>query len=114
MKRKRHTAEQIIQKLRESEADLAAGLSMGEICQKLGVSEATFSPYGERNQYGGMKAEAMKRLEALFELEPVWMYGLADNRALLLLMVYCYQLLLYYNWRRRRRVNHLKHLLDAW
>ena len=63
MKRRRHTPEQIVRKLRESEADLAAGLSIGQICQKLGVSEATFHRW--RNQYGGMKAEAMKRLKAL-------------------------------------------------
>ena len=63
MKRRRHTPEQIVRKLRESEADLAAGLSIGQICQKLGVSEATF--HRGRNQYGGMKAEAMKRLKAL-------------------------------------------------
>ena len=54
------------------------------------------------------------RLKGLFEMGPAWMYGLANNRALLLAMVYCYQLLLYYNWRRRRRLNHVKHLLDGW
>ena len=53
------------------------------------------------------------RLKALFELDTVWMYGLANNRALLLLMVYCYQLLLYWNWRHRRRLNHVKHFLDG-
>ena len=33
------------------------------VCQKLGVSEATFHRW--RNQYGGMKAEEMKRLKEL-------------------------------------------------
>ncbi len=54
------------------------------------------------------------RLKALFELDTVWMYGLANNRALLLLAVYCYQLLLYCNWKQRRRLNHVKQLLEAW
>ena len=54
------------------------------------------------------------RLKALFQMEPAWMYGLGNNRALLLLMVYCYQLLLYRNWRHHRRLNHVKHLLDGW
>jgi len=65
MKRTRHRPEQIIRKLRETEADLAAGLSIGEIARKLGISEATFHRW--RNQYGGMKAEEMKRLKALEE-----------------------------------------------
>jgi putative transposase len=63
MKRTRHTPEQIVRKLRDAEADLAAGRAIGEICQKLGVSEATFHRW--RTQYGGMKAREMKRLKAL-------------------------------------------------
>ena len=63
VKRKRHTPEEIIRKLRDAEADLAAGLEIGEICQELGVSEATFHRW--RNQYSGMKAEEMKRLKEL-------------------------------------------------
>jgi transposase-like protein len=63
MPRRRHTPEQIIRKLRESEAELAAGLTIGQICQKLGVTEQTF--YRWRNQYGGMKANEMKRLKEL-------------------------------------------------
>jgi transposase-like protein len=39
---KRHTAEQIIPKLRQAEADLGQGLSIAQVCQKLGVSENTF------------------------------------------------------------------------
>ena len=63
MPRKRHTAEEIIRKLRQADVDLSNGLEMGQVCQKLGVSEATFHRW--RNQYGGMKAEGMKRLKAL-------------------------------------------------
>ena len=62
-KRKRHTPEQIIRKLREADTMLAAGKDLGQICQALAVSEATFHRW--RNQYGGMKAEEAKRLKEL-------------------------------------------------
>jgi putative transposase len=63
MKQKRHQPTQIIGMLRDAEADLAAGLSIGQICQKLSISEGTFHRW--RNQYGGMKADEMKRLKEL-------------------------------------------------
>ena len=66
MKRTRHTPEQIIQKLREAEAMLAAGKTVAQVVQALGVSEPTFNRW--RSQYGGMKAEEAKRLKEL-ELE---------------------------------------------
>jgi hypothetical protein len=39
MPRKRHTSEQIIRKLRQAEADLAAGLTIGQVCQKLEIAD---------------------------------------------------------------------------
>ena len=63
MKRTRHTPEQIIAKLRQAEADLAGGDSIGQVCQKLGVSEQTF--YRWKKDYGGLKADALKRLKRL-------------------------------------------------
>src|SRR6476646_4276213 len=60
---KRHTAEQIIPKLRQAEADLAQGLGPAQVCQRLGVSEQTLHRW--RNQYGGMKADEAKRLKEL-------------------------------------------------
>ncbi len=63
MKRTRHSPEQIIAKLREADARLASGVSIGQVCQQLGVSEATFHRW--RNQYGGMKAGEAKRLKEL-------------------------------------------------
>ncbi|MEX0775081.1 MAG: hypothetical protein WD042_05130 [Phycisphaeraceae bacterium] len=35
MSGKRHSAEQVIQKLRESDALLAGGASVGQVCQRL-------------------------------------------------------------------------------
>jgi transposase-like protein len=65
MKRKKHTPDQIIALLRDTQADLAAGLSIAQVCQKIGVSEQTYHRW--KSQYGGMKAEAMKELKALQE-----------------------------------------------
>lgn len=66
MKRKRHGPDQIITKLREADAMLGTGASIGQVCQRLEVSEQTF--YRWRSQYGGMKAEEARRLKEL-ELE---------------------------------------------
>ena len=63
MKGKKHNPEQIIKKLREADAMLAGGKTIGQACQTLEVSEQTFHRW--RNQYGGMKAEEAKRLKEL-------------------------------------------------
>jgi transposase-like protein len=63
MKRIRHTSEQIIHKLREADAELAKGAAVADACKRLGVSEVTY--YRWRNQFGGMKADQMKRLKEL-------------------------------------------------
>ena len=42
---------------------IAAGKSVGEVIQKLGVSEQTY--YRWKQQYGGMKSEEAKRLKDL-------------------------------------------------
>ena len=60
---KRHTAEEIIPKLRQAEVDLGQGLTIGQVCQKLGISEQTFHRW--RQQYGGLKADEAKRLKEL-------------------------------------------------
>ena len=63
MQRKRHSPEQIIRKLREADAELATGTTRADVCKKLGISENTFERW--RSQYGGMKADDMKRLKEL-------------------------------------------------
>jgi len=45
MKGKKHSAEQIIKKLREADAMLAAGKTVGQACQALEVSEQIGSHY---------------------------------------------------------------------
>ena len=64
-KRKRHTPEQIVKKLRDADAMLTAGKSVGEVLQAIEVSEATLGRW--RSQYGGMKSEEAKRLKTLEE-----------------------------------------------
>ena len=63
MKRRRHTPEQIIRKLREAERLLGEGETIPEAAKELGISEQTYHRW--RNQYGGMKAEDAKRLKEL-------------------------------------------------
>ena len=63
--RKRRSPEQIIAELREADGMLSAGQSVAQVCQKLGVCEQMYHRW--RNQFGGMKADAMKRLKQLEE-----------------------------------------------
>jgi transposase-like protein len=63
MQRKRHSPEQIIRKLREAEVELGGGAAVADVCKKLGIAEQTYFRW--RNQYGGMKADDMKRLKDL-------------------------------------------------
>ena len=62
-RRRRHTPEQIVKKLRDADAMLNAGKELAIVLQTLEVSEATFHRW--RNQYGGMKSEEAKRLKQL-------------------------------------------------
>lgn len=63
MKRKRHSPEEIIKKLRAASESLAAGKSVEEVCRMLGVSMATYQRW--KSHYGGMKKDALKRLREL-------------------------------------------------
>lgn len=81
---KRHSPAQIILKLREADAMLAGGASIGQVCQKLTVSEATLHRW--RNQYGGMKVHEAKRLKGL-ELENSRLKRLIADQALDILIL---------------------------
>ena len=63
MGRKRHTAEQIIAKLREAEVGLARGQTAVEVARKLGITEQTY--YRWRKEYGGLRVDQAKRLKML-------------------------------------------------
>jgi putative transposase len=63
VKRRRHTPEQIIRKLREAERLLGEGKTIPEAAKAIEISEQTYHRW--RNQYGGMKADDAKRLKEL-------------------------------------------------
>ena len=62
-RRKRHTPEQIVRKLRDADAMLNSGKDEAAVLQALEISESTYERW--RKQYGGMKAEEAKRLKEL-------------------------------------------------
>ena len=62
-RRKRHSPEQIVRKLRDADAMLNSGKDLSAVLQSLEVSEATLHRW--RAQYGGMKAEEAVRLKKL-------------------------------------------------
>ncbi len=63
LKRRRHTPEQVVRKIREGERLLNQGRDLVEVLRQLEVSEATWNRW--RTQYGGMKADEAKRLKQL-------------------------------------------------
>jgi putative transposase len=63
MSRRRHTPEQVVRKLREADRLLGEGIELPEVVKHLEVSEQTYFRW--RNQFGGMKAEDVKRLKEL-------------------------------------------------
>ena len=65
-KRRRHTPEQIIRKLREADRMLGEGAQIAEVARALEVTEATYHRW--RNEYGGLKLDQVRRLKEL-ELE---------------------------------------------
>jgi putative transposase len=62
-RRKRHSPEQIVRKLRDADAMLNAGKDLASVLQAMEISEATYGRW--RSQYGGMKAEEAVRLKQL-------------------------------------------------
>ena len=67
MGRKRHTAEQIIAKLREAEVALAKGQPLALVVRKLEIAEQTY--YRWRKEYGGLRVDQAKRREGARERE---------------------------------------------
>ena len=63
MARRRHTAEQIIHRLREAEVGLGQGKSVKAVCKQLEITEQTY--YRWRKEYGGLRMDQAKRLRDL-------------------------------------------------
>ena len=63
MKRKFHTPEQVVKKLREADVAIASGSTVEQVCRQLQISDATY--YNWRKQYGQMKLDQVKQLKSL-------------------------------------------------
>ncbi len=61
MKKSKFTEEQIAFALRQAES----GTTVGEVCCKMGISEATF--YNWKKKYGGLGVSELRRLKQLEE-----------------------------------------------
>ena len=60
---KRHSGEQIVQKLREAEVELGKGRPIGEVCRQMGITDQTY--YRWRKEYGSLKTDQARRLKDL-------------------------------------------------
>jgi len=63
MARKRHTAEEIVAKLRQVDVLTSQGRPVAESVRSIGVTEVTY--YRWRQEYGGLKGDQVKRLKEL-------------------------------------------------
>jgi putative transposase len=63
MGRKRHTAEEIVAKLRQVDVLMAQGKPVSDAVRAIGVTEVTY--YRWRNEYGGLKGDQVRRLKEL-------------------------------------------------
>ena len=59
----KHSAEQIIAKLRTVEVQLSQGRTTAQAAKKIGVPEQTY--YRWRKEYGGLRTDQAKRLKTL-------------------------------------------------
>jgi len=63
MPRRRFTAEQIIQHLREAEVLLSQEKTIAQVCKKIEITDQTY--YRWRKEYGGVRTDQAKRLKDL-------------------------------------------------
>ncbi|MEN1705455.1 MAG: IS3 family transposase [Planctomycetota bacterium] len=63
MARRRYSAEEIVNKLREAEVLIAGGKTVAEASKQLGVTDQTY--YKWRREYGGLKTDQAKRFKDL-------------------------------------------------
>jgi len=63
MSKRKHTAEEIINKLREAEVLQAKGQTLEEVVRQLGISSVTY--YKWRKEYGGLRIDQAKRFKEI-------------------------------------------------
>jgi transposase-like protein len=79
MGRKRHSAEEVINKLRQADVELGKGSTVASVCKLLGVTEPTYFRW--RKEYGGLKVDQAKRFKEL-EAENARLKRVVANLAL--------------------------------
>jgi transposase-like protein len=60
---KKHTAEQVVNLLRQIEVAVANGKSMAQACKEVEIAEQTY--YRWRKEYGGLRVDQARRLKEL-------------------------------------------------
>ena len=63
MRKKRHTPEEIVSKLRQVDVLVAQGTPVADAVRSIGVTEVTY--YRWRQEYGGLKSNQVKRMKEL-------------------------------------------------
>ena len=63
MPRKKHKPEEIVAKLRQVDVLVSQGQSVADAVRSIGVTEVTY--YRWRQEYGGLKADQVRRLKEL-------------------------------------------------
>ena len=63
MAKRKHTPEQVTNKLREAEVAIATGSTVAEAARRIGVAQQTF--YRWRTEYGGLRTDQVRRLKQL-------------------------------------------------
>ena len=63
MAKRSYKAEEIVAKLRQVDVLHSQGMTIADAIRRIGVSEVTF--YRWRKEYGGMKADQLRRLKEL-------------------------------------------------
>jgi transposase-like protein len=62
-RKKAHTPEEIVAKLRQAEVLVGQGKTVGDAVRAIGVTEPTY--YRWRTEFGGLKLDQVKRLKEL-------------------------------------------------
>ncbi len=62
-KSSRHTPEQIVNKLRQADVELAKGQTVAAACKPIGITDQT--DFRWRKEYGGLKVDRAKRFKGL-------------------------------------------------
>ncbi len=63
MSRKRFSAEEIVNKLRQADVELARGKTVSVVCKQIGITDQTYFRW--RKEYGGLKVDQAKRFKEL-------------------------------------------------